>query len=116
MLHVDTCGARRGDKGPQVSYGEVMESAHSATARARLEALQANLTPRSIATRMDAESLAVLAANDEQVDTITCKPWPPDSDAWWYFDCTGTAIAEAGDVIGAALAIVGNLRRSRARA
>jgi hypothetical protein len=93
-----------------------MESAHSATARARLEALQANLTPRSIATRMDAESLAVLAANDEQVDTITCKPWPPDSDAWWYFDCTGTAIAEAGDVIGAALAIVGNLRRSGARA
>lgn len=93
----------------------VMETAPSATARSHLEALKANLGARRIATRLDAGSLAVLDAADEQVDTIVCKPWPVDQDALWFFDCTDTAIAEAGDVVGAAVHIVGTLARSGAR-
>lgn len=89
-----------------------MESAHSDTARARLEALKANLDARGILARLDDGSLAVLAPTDVQVDTITCKPWPPDQDAWWYFDCEDRAIAEAGDVVGAAVAILGAMHQS----
>jgi hypothetical protein len=81
-------------------------------AAARLAALKANLDARSITTRTDPGSLAVLDSGGRQVDTLTCKPWPVDCDRWWFFDCTGTAIAEADDVIGAALVIVGNLRRA----
>lgn len=90
----------------------VMESARSATAKARLEALKANLDARGIPTRLDEGSLAVLAFTDEQVDTITCKPWPPDGDQWWFFDCEDGPIAQAGDVVGAAVAILGAMHRS----
>ena len=89
-----------------------MESALSDIPTARLAALKANLTARGIPARLDAGSLAVLARDDEQVDTITCKPWPIDQDALWFFDCEDGPLAEAGDVIGAAVAIVGEMRRS----
>lgn len=90
-----------------------MESARSDTARARLAALKIHLDARGVTTRLDTESLAVLdSAGTEQVDTITVRPWPVDRDAWWFFDCTDTAIAESGDVVGAGVAIVGNMHRS----
>lgn len=88
-----------------------MESVRSATARARLAALKANLDARAIPTRLDPASLAVLDQQDEQVDTITCRPWPLDRDALWFFDCEDGPLAEAGDVIGAAVAIVGEMHR-----
>lgn len=82
-------------------------------AKQALEALQTNLRSRSIMTRMDADSLAVLNATDDvQVDTITVRPWVVDSDRLWFFDCTDTAIAEVRDVIGAAVVIVGHLVRA----
>lgn len=90
----------------------VMESARSGTAKDRLAALKANLDARSIATRADDGSLAVLDGRGEQVDTITCRPWPLDGDRWWFFDCEDGPLAEAGDVIGAAVAIVGAMHRS----
>lgn len=80
--------------------------------KARLAALQANLTARSVPTRMDADSLAVLhPVTDEQVDTITCKRRPSDADAFWYWDCV-SALCPATDVIGAAVMILGSLQQS----
>lgn len=82
-------------------------------AAARLAALKANLDARRVLTRLNADSLAVLHPDSgDQVDTITCAPRPSDFDRWWFWDCTNTPIAPAGDVIGAGLAILGNLRRS----
>ena len=93
-----------------------MESARSDTARARLEALQANLTPRHVLTRLAGESLAVIdPATDRTVDTITVRPWPPAQDALWFFDCEDAPLADAEDVVGAAVAILGNLSRSGVR-
>jgi len=89
-----------------------MESALSDIPTARLAALKANLTARGIPARLESGSLAVLAPTDEQVDTITCRPWPVDGDRWWFFDCEDEAIAEAGDVVGAAVAILGAMHRS----
>lgn len=88
-----------------------MEPAHSAT-KARLTALRENLKARGILTRLDGDSLAVLDAADQQIDTITCKPWVLDQDALWFFDCEDEPLAEAGDVIGAAVAVLGTLARS----
>ena len=94
-----------------------MESVRSDIAGARLAALQTNLKTRGVLTRLDWDALAVLDTDTgEQVDTITCKPWPVDRDALWFFDCTDAPVAEAGDVIGAAVAVLGTLARSRARA
>ena len=90
-----------------------MDSARSDTARARLAALKIHLDARGVTTRLDTDSLAILDANGgTQVDTITCKPWPVDQDAWWFFDCTGESIAPAENVIEAGVAIVGNMHRS----
>lgn len=89
-----------------------MESARSATALARLAALKEHLTGRGITTRMDPGSLAVLASGGEQLDTITCKPWPVDRDAWWYFDCEDRPIAQGDNVVDAALVILGTMARS----
>lgn len=90
-----------------------MESTLSATAKARLGVLRAVLTGGGITTRMDAGSLAILDDADTQVDTITVRPWPPNCDALWYFDCTGEAIASVEDVVQAKVTIVGNMQRGR---
>lgn len=71
-----------------------------------------NLDPRGVLSRLDDASLAVLdPATDQTVDTITVRPWPPAQDALWFFDCLDQAFADAGDVIGAAVAILGDLQR-----
>lgn len=109
---VDPQGVTRLHKFRTVS---VMESARSATAKARLVALKVTLEARGIAARVDEGSLAVLADDGEQVDTITCKPWPAVQDAWWFFDCENIPIAEADNVVLAADTIVTEMRRSGAR-
>ncbi|MFA1552015.1 hypothetical protein [Actinomadura chokoriensis] len=79
-------------------------------AEARLAALAANLNVRGVLTRIDADNLAILNDGGQQADTIFCRPWPLDRDAWWFFDCAGEPLAEAGDIVGAAVAILGNLQ------
>lgn len=82
------------------------------TASDRLAALKANLDPRGVLSRLDSDSLAVIdPATDRTVDTITVRPWPPAQDALWFFDCLDRAFADAGDVVGAAVAILGDLGR-----
>lgn len=80
--------------------------------RGRLLALQAALTARHIATRLDPTGLAVMDGGGQQVDTITVWPWPPDQDAYWYFDCAGNAVASAADAAGAADATITAMRQS----
>ncbi|MEV4672154.1 hypothetical protein AB0K34_10930 [Actinomadura sp. NPDC049382] len=81
-------------------------------AAARLAALKMNLDPRGVLSRLDGDTLAILdPATDQTVDTISVRPWPPAQDAPWFHDCLDTPVADANDVIGAAVDIIGSLQR-----
>lgn len=76
--------------------------------------LAAQLRLRGILTRQDGDALAVLAADGEQVDTITCRARTDDAGRLWFFDCEDIPISEADDPVQAAITITANARRSGA--
>ncbi|QXJ20886.1 hypothetical protein AGRA3207_001679 [Actinomadura graeca] len=80
----------------------------------RLYELMNALQGRRFTTRLRASPLAVIVTRPDDptgaTQTITCRPRPTDYDRMWFFnDATGEPIAEAADIVDAAVIIAGHL-------
>ncbi|QXJ21966.1 hypothetical protein AGRA3207_002884 [Actinomadura graeca] len=80
----------------------------------KLHDLMGTLQGRRFAVHLRASPLAIIVTRpDDPTDarqTVTCKPRATDQDRMWFYDdANGEPIAEAEDIIGAAVIIAGNL-------
>ncbi|TDD87135.1 hypothetical protein E1298_16465 [Actinomadura rubrisoli] len=76
------------------------------------------LAARGFTTSLGARAVTVARPGDASLrtQTITCKPRPIDGDRLWFFDALGEPIAQADQVIDAAVIIAADLTPSDATA
>ncbi|WP_067464259.1 hypothetical protein [Actinomadura macra] len=80
----------------------------------KLYDLMTTLQGRGFAVELRASPLAIIVTRPDDptgaVQTITCKPRVIDQERMWFLDeANGEPIAEAEDIIGAAVIVSGNL-------
>ncbi|WP_131741249.1 hypothetical protein [Actinomadura roseirufa] len=88
-------------------------------AYARLGALMTRLHVHGMTTVLQRRSLIVINARGDgegdpaqPSDTLTCGPREDDGGRLWFFGAWGNPIAEAGDIVGAAVVLTGKLQAS----
>jgi hypothetical protein len=80
-----------------------------ASSRSRLAALREHLTARGLRVEADGQLIVRAGGDVPRAIRVTCRPREDDGRKLWFFTHWGEPLAEAHDVIGAAVAITGLL-------
>ncbi|TDD79967.1 hypothetical protein [Actinomadura rubrisoli] len=95
----------------EVDMGERFDGTEHLHAYPLLYALGNALDRRGFTTSVGARAVTVTRPGDASLrtQTITCKPRPIDGDRLWFFDALGEPIAQADQIIDAAVIIAADL-------